>query len=346
LKKVDFIIVGGGISGVVLALHLISRNKTYRLFSDTSLSNSSNIAAGMWNPIVFKRITKSWMADELVQYMNFFYPAYEKLFDSTFFYKKTLLRQFSQPKEIIDWQNQRNMVEFKNYLGEFLEPEKINKNINPKLGGAHVNQAGYLDVSKFLSLAYLYFGNNIIRDRFDHNNILFDKNEIIYNDLLASNCVFAEGWMIKNNPYFNYLPMVPAKGEILTIKSIELNLTEIANAGCFVLPLGDHLYKVGSTYNWTDLNEEKTEEGKEELTKKLENIIKTKYEIIDHRAGVRPSVIDRRPVLGKHPNYPQLSVFNGMGTKGIMLAPYFSNHLLNHLLNNSRLHNEVNIKRF
>jgi glycine oxidase len=346
LKKIDFIIVGSGISGVALALQLAKRNFSFKLFSDPTLSNSSLIAAGMWNPIVFKRITKSWMADELVSYMEVFYTDFEKLNHTNFFKKLPLLRQFSQPKEIIDWNNQRQKNEFENYLGNFIPPENINTNINSKLGGAFVHSAGYVDVAKFLSEANEYLQNHIVYEKFEHHDVIFEDDKLIYKDFYANQCVFSEGWMVKNNPYFNYLPMVPAKGEILTIKAEQLQLNEIANAGCFVLPLGDNLYRVGSTYNWDLLDEETTSEAKEELINKLESIIKTNYQIIDHKAGVRPSVKDRRPVLGRHPKFNQLSIFNGMGTKAIMLAPYFSDHLLGHLLNNELLNHEVDIKRF
>ena len=70
------------------------------------------------------------------------------------------------------------------------------------------------------------------------------------------------------------------------------------------------------------------------------------FEIIDHQAGIRPTVKDRRPLLGVHPAHHQLAIFNGMGTKGVMLAPYFANHLVNHLENDDKLLPEIDIVRF
>ena len=346
MKKVDFIIVGNGIAGSIMALHLKAHKKTFKIFSECSLSNSSTIAAGMWNPIVFKRITKSWMADELIDYMQTFYQSFEKIAGKSFYNNLPIIRQFSQTKEIEDWEIQRLKPGFRNYLGDFMQPELLNKNIHPKMGGAFVNKAGFVDVPIFLNETVLHLENEIINQKFIYKNINFEGEEIIYENISANHCIFAEGWLIKDNPYFAYLPMVPAKGEIFTIKSVGLNLNEIANAGCFVLPLGNDLYRVGSTYNWKDLDEIPTIEAKDELVKKLENIIKTPYQIVNHFAGVRPSVKDRRPVLGRHPVHPNLSVFNGMGTKAIMLAPYFANHLIDHLVNNMQLNPEVDISRF
>lgn len=53
--------------------------------------------------------------------------------------------------------------------------------------------------------------------------------------------------------------------------------------------------------------------------------MKIPYNVVEHKAGVRPSVSDRRPVLGPCKDYEQLVVFNGLGTKGVSLAPFFQN---------------------
>lgn len=112
------------------------------------------------------------------------------------------------------------------------------------------------------------------------------------------------------------------------------------------MPLGNQLFKVGATYEWDQLNDIPSEEGKFELTKKLNSIISSPYNIVSHDAGVRPSVIDRRPVIGAHPKHNNIYVFNGLGTKAVMLAPYFAKQFVNYLQNNTPLDKEVDINRF
>ena len=46
-----------------------------------------------------------------------------------------------------------------------------------------------------------------------------------------------------------------------------------------------------------------------------------------------------------HEAYPSLAVFNGLGTKGVMLAPYYANALLNLLQNQIPLHKEISLQR-
>ena len=113
-----------------------------------------------------------------------------------------------------------------------------------------------------------------------------------------------------------------------------------------MLPIGDDLFIVGTTYDWNNLNDEPTEKARNEIAEKLSKVLKVPFEIVDQQAGVRPSVNDRRPVIGLHPEHSSLGVFNGMGTKGVMLSPYFSEHFYLHLEKGNTLDKEVNISRF
>nr|MBX2815191.1 FAD-dependent oxidoreductase [Saprospiraceae bacterium] len=44
--------------------------------------------------------------------------------------------------------------------------------------------------------------------------------------------------------------------------------------------------------------------------------------------GVRPTTPDRRPFLGQSSDQPGLFILNGLGTKGLSLAPYLSKVLI------------------
>ena len=112
------------------------------------------------------------------------------------------------------------------------------------------------------------------------------------------------------------------------------------------MDLGNKRYKVGATYAWDDLSEEPTEAGASELHNKLKQLISCDYNLIKHEAGIRPSSIDRRPIIGAHPQHKNLFIFNGLGTKGVMLAPYFAKNFVNFYLEKESIHEEVNVKRF
>ena len=140
--------------------------------------------------------------------------------------------------------------------------------------------------------------------------------------------------------------MVPTQGEILTIKIENLSMDKILNKGFFIMPLGNDLYRVGATYNWKISHYETTEEAKAELIEKIKTVLPQEFEIVNHQAGIRPTVKDRKPLIGVHPEYKNLGVFNGMGTKGILIAPYFANHFSEFLEGSFELEKGVNIDRF
>ena len=158
--------------------------------------------------------------------------------------------------------------------------------------------------------------------------------------------IFAEGYRGTNNPYFGYLPLDPTKGEVLTLAIKGLDQSEIVNRKCFVLPTDDGFFKLGATFTWKTTDFSLTEGAKEELLSQYADLVDKNYELIDHEAGVRPTVSDRRPLIGEHPEHKGIYIFNGMGTKGYMIAPYFSRHFAEHLVDGTELLDEVNITRF
>ena len=179
----------------------------------------------------------------------------------------------------------------------------------------------------------------------NYNEIQFLENGIQYKDIQAKNIIFAEGFGLHANPFFNDLPLDGTKGELLIIKAPNLQLDVVIKSSVFILPIGNDLYKVGATYDWKDKTNNPTEEGKNELVDKLKELISCEFEIVEHFAGVRPTVKDRRPLVGTQPLHSQLHVLNGLGTRGVMLGPYLANQLFQHIENAVPLENEINIER-
>jgi glycine/D-amino acid oxidase-like deaminating enzyme len=103
---------------------------------------------------------------------------------------------------------------------------------------------------------------------------------------------------------------------------------------------------VGATYEWKNLTDDPTPEGLIELETKLRMLITSAFKVINHEAGIRPSVIDRRPVIGSHPTFKNIHLFNGFGTKAVMLAPYYANQFVNQFQQKENLDDEVNVSRF
>ncbi|KAA3609905.1 MAG: FAD-binding oxidoreductase [Calditrichaeota bacterium] len=342
----DFLIIGQGIAGSLLAYNLIQKGKTVLIIDDANPNSSSRVAGGLINPITGKRLQKTWLADQLFPYAHKFYTSLEKSLDVSFFHPKPVVRIFADARQANDWTAKCSASELHAYLNP--DYNFVNqKSFNIPDGYTVFDQGAVLDCAAMLEALAEYFlqKNCLIKQEVNYKE--FSHNGIISLDnIKAENIVFCEGWKGALNPWFNWLPFVPSKGDVLTVKIDNLKMDEIVSRGIFIRPLKDNIYRVGSTYIWDDQSELPTQKGIDELCGKLKSLLKTPFEVIDHKAGIRPTVRDRRPFLGQHPQYKNMYIFNGLGTKGVLLAPRFATHFVEVLANERKLNSEVDIKRF
>jgi glycine oxidase len=346
-KKFDYLIAGQGLAGTILAHQLSEKGKKICIIDEPSLSSSSKVAAGMFNPVVFKRLVKSWMAEEQLSFADSFYPKIESLIGGHFYFRKELVKIFAEEQEKILWEKKRE-ADLSTYLSPIESGGELERAIHCSEGYAFVSGAGNLDVPLFLDLSRNYFKvqNCILQETFDHALLHFSDEEVTYKSLSAKRILFCEGYLTASNPWFSWMPFNLAKGEVLTLKIPNYRIDKVINKNIFILPLGNGLFRVGSTFAWDKLDEMPTETAKADLIQRLEKVLKLPYEIVDHKAGIRPTVINRRPLIGVHPKHPALCMFNGMGSKGVMIAPLFADHFIRHLEEQIPLNPEVDIRRF
>ncbi len=341
------LIIGQGLAGTVLAFTLRERGEEVRIVDDGHRSSSSMVAAGLWNPIVFRRIHTSWIADSFINTLEEFYPKVEKLTGAEFYTSLPVWRVHGNQQEADYWQAKKDLPEFAPYLAEanFSSAYKFPEF---EFGDGFVRHCGFIKVPEFLMAARAYFiSKGIYREE---NLELPDDPQEACNILCAGKkpdrVIDCRGYQSARSPWFSYLGFGLTKGELLTIRCPGLSLESIFNAGFFLLPLGDDLYRLGATFDWDRVDDVPTEEGKQELLNKFKAWIDLPVEVIDHQAGIRPTVEDRRPLIGKHLTADQLYIFNGLGTKGVMLAPFLAAHFVDFLLEGKPLHPEADIKRY
>ena len=344
--QVDYIVIGIGLAGISFCEQLKANNKTFVVF-DNSSQQSSTVAGGLYNPVVLKRFTPVWKCNEQLEIALSMYAALEKRFNITLDYKIPVYRKFASLEEQNDWFTASD----KPILSEYLSPKIIknnNNSVEAPFGFGEVRETGRVDVKKLIDnyKAYLLNKNVLFENQFQYNNLHINQNRIVYRQITAKYIVFAEGFGVKQNPFFNKLPLVPAKGELLTIHAPNLNIDFVLKAGVFLIPLDNDLYIVGATYEWKDLTNKTTAKAEEELLSKLKKIIHGDFKVVNQVAGVRPTVKDRRPLVGQHSEYKNMFVLNGLGTRGVMIAPYVANQLYNFIENNSPLDTEIDINRF
>ena len=342
----DYIIVGAGLSGIAFSETLLENQKSILVFDNNS-QNSSRIAGGLYNPVILKRFSEVWNAKQQLEIASVFYDKIEKKLGVKIDFQLPVYRKFFSIEEQNNWFTASDKPNLTPFLSSKIIHQKYNS-IDAPFGYGEVLQTGYIEIAHLISVYYTYLKtlNSFEEHSFDYANLKIVDDYVEYGNFKAKHIVFAEGFGMHANPFFNYLPLDGTKGELLLIKCNELELDAVIMASVFILPLGNHLFKVGATYNWNDKTDTPTEEGRKELVDKLNDILSCEFEIIEHFAGIRPTVNDRRPLLGTHPIYNRLHILNGMGTRGVMLAPSMALELYNYIENNSCLDKTIDINRY
>lgn len=344
----DSIVVGQGIAGTVLTRTLQKRGKKVLVIDDHFKGSSSLVAAGLWNPIVFKKLNKTWQADTLLPIAQEFYQEFERDFKINCWHPREIVRVFASIEEQNNWMVRSGEQGFTQYLKDDDLELMNDQRIKAPHSYGQVMKSGNLDIPKFLNHFRDYLKNeqSILEEVFEDDLLKITESGVEYKGNAAKHIFFCQGQQGLQNKWFNYLPLHQTKGEVLTLRIKALNANRILNKGFFILPIGDDLYKVGATFNWKEKDCIPTEVGKSELLEKLHSLLDHPYEVVEHIAGLRPTVVDRRPIIGTHPEHPALVIYNGMGPKGVIYAPYTARNLLQHLYENGELDAEATIRRF
>ena len=344
--KTDYIIVGLGLAGLAFIEELIKHNKSFIVFNDNS-QNSSKVAAGMFNPVILKRFTAVWNGKEQIDYAIPFYQKLEKKLQNNYLNYVDIYNILKSVAQQNDWFTACDKPVMSYYMLPKIFPNK-NEQIIAPYGFGKLTNTGKIETALLLQDYCNYLKTkNVYRDEsFQHIELKINEQEINYKEITASKIVFCEGYGVKDNPFFNYLPLNEAKGELLVIKAPNLKIDFMLKASVFVMPLGNDLYKVGATFNWEDKTAKPTKEAKDELIKKLDSFIKAPYTVVDQLAGIRPTVKDRRPLIGTHSKYKNMAILNGLGTRGVMLAPTMARLLYQNIEHNTLLDKVIDIKRF
>lgn len=337
------LVVGAGLSGLCISEQLLQRGAEVTLI-DNGYNHSSLIAAGMINPLVFRRMTKSWRVDEFIPYLKSFYRTLEVNTKSSFFHTIPVRRLFSSEQERDFWLEKQERDDFSNYMHKVSEEDNNYSQTKNQFGSGRVKETYYVDVHSFYKYCLQRINKlgTVLNEEFDFAQL----TALNYKGIEYTDVIFSQGYLNTTNPLFDFLPIDQTKGQTLTITSETLPEDESLNRKCFILPKGNNQFKIGSTYEWNNPTINTTDEGKNEILSNLSFITSDPINIIDQEAGVRPTTRDRRPTLGTHKDCPGYHIFNGLGAKGYMIAPLLTEEFVSYLYDEYELPKEVNIKRF
>lgn len=334
--KVDFLIVGQGLAGSVLALQLCQAGKRVAIIGKEE-NHSSRIAAGLFNPVTGKNLSKTWMANDVFARLHSFYTEAERLLQASFFHPLPIYRPFLSIEEQNEWMGKSASPEWLPFIQQVFSSSTQRPGVNDPLGGILLQQTGFVDTNTFLNAVRNFFEQQecYACEIFDHTALQVFEDEVTYKSWTAATIIFCEGTEVLNNPLFSWMPIRPLKGETLSIRA-ELPLDMIVNRGVYAVPQEKDFFKIGATYETKDLSPRVTEKGRAELVEKFQEIFLLPYTVVGQDWGFRPTTPDRRPIVGEHPEQKNVLVFNGLGTKGVSLAPFTGRLLTEFLLTGIR----------
>jgi len=337
MPEVDYIIVGLGIAGSLLSHKLISKGYSIIVFDDDNPNAASKISSGIINPVTGRRLVKSWMYEQLKEVFTKTYASIEESYQIQIIEPTLIHRTSTSIKDdnLVRTVALNESEYCKMDLTDKAWQGRVNNYISfGGISGYKVNVPNLLECIKKRIMST----HTLINEDFDHTQIEFDHDMVTYRNTRAKKIIFCEGWKGIHNPYFDFVNLDPAKGEVLKVDIPKPTIKDILKHKLFIVPQSDGLYWVGSTYDWKQYDESPTQNKLDYLRETLTYILKEDFTIVDHLAGIRPTTTDRRPIVQIHPKHSSLAIFNGLGTKGASIAPYFAKRLCDLLSSSDSRH--------
>ncbi len=343
------LIVGQGLAGTILSFKLLQKGYEVIVTDDNTKQKSSLVAGGMVNPVVFRRLTKSWMIDDLYPELLDTTEKLETLLNTKLFFPKPIHKILGKDEDSF-WK--KKFVD--NKLDEYIDNNPYYNSLSPLLktpyGYAIVKKGGWFDIQTLISTYRKYLEKNLILKSTCINiseDLAFSSNKIIWQNNSYDKVILCQGSYATNKLFFDKIKYKNTKGEVLTIKSDDYTENKIISKNIFILPVHNHTYKTGSTYAWDWKDISPSESSKIEILDKLKKVSNFHYAIESHKAGIRPTTHDRRPVIGFSKDKPCIGIFNGLGSKGILLAPWVANQLIHKIENpDFDIHPEIDVNRY
>jgi glycine/D-amino acid oxidase-like deaminating enzyme len=347
--NIDVLIVGQGISGTFLSHYLQKEEKSFLVIDNNYSRSPSKIAAGIINPVTGRRLVTVWMVDEILPFAWKAYQAIGHDLEITAISQKSIIDFFPNP--FMRESFLQKIETGDKYVHAYPGQNHFNNLFNYELGCGEIRPVYTAHLETLLPAwrSHLIKENVLLEEDFEIANLKVDADKIYYKDIIAEKIIFCDGTGSFENPYFKNLPFAPNKGEALVVEIPDLPSQHIYKKSMLLTPLqemGANLFWIGASYIWDFDNADPTEAFRESTEQVLKQWLKIPFTIVEHRSGLRPATLERRPFVGFHPLHPSIGILNGMGTKGCSLAPFFAKQLTDNLVYQLPIAKDADVNRF
>ncbi len=345
--KIDYLIIGQGISGTWLSYYLEKEDRSFLVMDDNDPNASSRLAAGIINPVTGRRHVTTWMAEEIIPFARQAYNQIGHELGIEAIAQKDIVDFFPSPHMRLSFT--QRVEERADHVSLPPEQDFFLPEFNYEFGWGKIKPVYTALLENLLPAwrKHLYEKGLLLEEQFNLDFLKVNTGHVVYKDITAGKIIFCDGNGSNNNPYFNLLPFAPNKGEILITGIPDLPADHIYKKGMTLVPLATPgLWWVGSSYAWEFDHADPTPEFREKTERLLQGWLKVPFRVLEHLSGIRPATLERRPFVGFHPLYPVVGLLNGMGAKGCSLAPFLAHQLVDHLCFDKALNPEADILRF
>ncbi|MBH52926.1 MAG: hypothetical protein CMI18_01090 [Opitutaceae bacterium] len=344
----DYLIVGQGLAGSLMALNLLNRGKSVLVVDDGHKHAASKVAAGLINPITGRRHALSWRFLDCWSFLLGNYILWEKEFGKKFFHRMPLIRSFKNKEEQRLFEDKLHSGQYSGIEIEYpFEPAGLT-GLKSKGVCYRLQQSGYVDQRVFIQAARHRFlqEGNLVKATWKKSEFSQFEDGVQWRNYQAKRVLFSQGYLNGTNDFFRDLPFRNVKGEILDLNTHQRIDPPILNCGKWLLPLGAGRYYAGATYDLQNMDQEITPKARYDILQGVSELVDWDWVVEKQQAGVRPALHDFKPVMGRHPWHGELVIFNGLGSKGSLMAPLLAKELTEHLENGAALHPESDVDRF
>lgn len=344
----QLLIVGGGLAGTLLSLECYERGISFTWLTTDQLPAASNAAYGICNPVHIRNRVLTWKAEELLEWSVESFKNRSKWLNVDAYFTMPVNHLINDEDELVGWRQHAETTALWKYSDGEPRHEFHSLLSDSFVAEVKINGCFYLNVSMFIQAAKNRLADYMLDAEINWSELKDLKDHVSYQGKNYSKVIIADGSYATNNPFWNYIPFNLCKGEVLKVRIKGLKIKEAIHKKLMLIPLHDEVFICGATYEWKDLSFHVSEAGKDELLNQLKLIIGSKYEVevLEHKAGVRPTMPDRRPVVGWHPVHKNIGVMNGLGTKGLILGPSAAKNLIDHMESGEPIWADWDVKRF
>lgn len=335
------LIIGQGIAGTCLAMLFEDRQIPFRIIDSPVENTPSRIAGGVLNPVTPTRFTRIEDAEAVIEAAFRCYQKAESKFGVKMFHPLPVRYIFPDFEEVNNWSVREKKIPEAQYKGpsEPMAP----------YGYLEMAKTGWLDTRTFLDQYSTYWKEKGILQHKEVRELnASQQGKWAVDGEVFDQVIFCLGMHPLMEKFFPAPIFRPCKGQIIhfTLDAKTWMEEAIWKKGVYLFPEGQGHFRAGATYEWNYSNDHPDAQGKQDLLSKVNSLTGLVPQLKHIKAGIRPTTHDRIPVIGESWIAKGIWTLNGLGTRGVMMAPYLARHLIHALVDGIPVPKQYDPMRF